>query len=76
MTYTEVSDPLLQHDYYRGIMAIDPSSTPQPTTAPASPREQLRQTIAELKTLDAELTRRIPLLEKIQYLLDQIDKEI
>jgi len=55
MIYAEVSNPLLQEDYYRGIAAIDPKSANLIQLKLAPPRqEQLRRLIAVLKTPNLE----------------------
>jgi len=71
MIYAEVSNPLLQEDYYRGIAAIDPKSANliQPKLAPPR-QEQLRRLIAELKTPNLEPIRQKEILDQMQRLLD------
>ena len=74
MIYAEVSNPLLQQDYYRGITAIDPQSanlTHSDMTPPH--QEQLRQLISELKIPDLEPIRQKEILEQMQRLLDEPD---
>jgi len=74
MIYAEVSNPLLQQDYYRGITAIDPQSanlTHSDMTPPH--QEQLRQLISELKIPDLEPIRHKEILEQMQRLLDEPD---
>ena len=74
MIYAEVSNPLLQQDYYRGITAIDPQSA---NLAHSDMRphhqEQLRQLISELKIPDLEPIRQKEILEQMQRLLDEPD---
>jgi hypothetical protein len=71
MIYAEVSNPMLQQDYYRGITAIDPQSASFAYSA--FQLEQLRQLIEELKTDNLESLRQKEVLEKMQDLLDNIE---
>jgi len=71
MIYAEVSNPMLQQDYYRGITAIDPQSASLAYSA--FQLEQLRQLIEELKTDDLEPLRQKEVLEKMQGLLDNTE---
>ncbi len=71
MFYAEVSNPLLQQDYYRGITTIDPQSA---NLAYSSFQlEQLRQLIDELKTDDLEPLHQKEILEQMQSLLDNTE---
>ena len=74
MIYAEVSDPLLQQDYYRGITAIDPNSAnlTQPEMEP-SQQEQLRRLLVELKTQNLESSRQKEIVEQMQRLIDEAD---
>jgi len=74
MIYAEVSNPLLQQDYYRGITAIDPQSAnlAHPDMRPPN-QEQLRQLISELKIPDLKPNRQKEILEQMQRLLDEPD---
>jgi hypothetical protein len=75
MIYAEVSDPLLQQDYYRGITAIDPNSAnlTQPELEP-SQQEQLRRLLVELKTHNLEPTRQQEIVDQMQRLIDEPEK--
>lgn len=71
MIYAEVSNPMLQQDYYRGITTLDPQSA---NLAYSSFQlEQLRQLIDELKTDDLEPLRQKEILEQMQGLLDNTE---
>ncbi len=74
MIYAEVSNPLLQQDYYRGITAIDPQSAnlAHPDMRPPH-QAQLRRLISELKIPDLEPIRQKEILEQMQHLLDEPD---
>jgi len=70
MIYAEVSDPLLQQDYYQGIIALDPSSAYLPThNMELSHKDMLRQLVEELRTAGVEPTRREEILSQMQQLL-------
>jgi integrase/recombinase XerD len=71
MIYAEVSDPLLQQDYYQGITEIDPNSAnfANPELDP-SRQEQLRSLLMELKTPGLEPARQQQILEQMQCLLE------
>lgn len=74
MIYAEVSDPLLQQDYYQGITAIDPSSVRLASSVPNSSRqERLRQLLVKLKTPDLKPIRQRNILDQMQKLLDEPD---
>jgi hypothetical protein len=64
MIYAEVSNPLLQQDYYRGITTIDPQSAnlAHPDMRPPH-QAQLRRLISELKIPDLEPIRQKEILE-------------
>lgn len=66
MIYAEVSDPMLQQDYYQGITAMDPTSA----NLLVSNQETFRQLIQELKNPDLEQTRLDDILEQMQSLLE------
>jgi integrase len=68
MIYAEVSNPMLQQDYYRGIAAIDPQSASLAHSA--FQLDQLRQLIEELKTDDLDPLRQREVLKQMQGLLD------
>ena len=72
MIYAEVSDPLLQQDYYPGITAIDPESANlnQPKLEPPR-QEQLRRLIAEFKASNPGLFHQKEIWEQMQRLLDE-----
>jgi site-specific recombinase XerD len=72
MLYAEVSDSMLQRDYYRGITLIDPDSANISLNGPKAPdREELRQLVAKLGTLDQASPRYPAILEQIQRLLGE-----
>jgi site-specific recombinase XerD len=66
MIYAEVSDPMLQQDYYQGISAMDPTSA----NLLVSNQETFRQLILELKTPGLDQTRHAEILEQMQSLLE------
>jgi site-specific recombinase XerD len=71
MIYAEVSNPMLQQDYYRGITTLDPQSA---NLAYSSFQlEQLCQLIDELKIDDLEPLRQKEILEQMQGLLDNTE---
>ncbi len=69
MIYAEVSDPMLQQDYYQGITAMDPTSA----NLLVSNQETFLQLILELKTPGLEQTRHDEILEQMQSLLENND---
>lgn len=72
MIYAEVSDPMLQQDYYLGMALLDPDSADMvQSELELSHQEQLRQLLAELKTPDLEPTRQKEIMEQMQCLLDE-----
>jgi integrase/recombinase XerD len=71
MIYAEVSNPMLQQDYYRGITAIDPQSAILAHSA--FQLDRLRQSIEELKTDDLDPLRQKEILKYMQGLLDNIE---
>jgi hypothetical protein len=74
MGYAEVSDPLLQQDYYRGIAQVDSASASlMPHALTPDQESELRRLIAELKTADLAPTRQQILLDQMQHILDKSD---
>ena len=74
MIYAEVSDPLLQQDYYQGITTIDPNSANLVSPSLSSSRQkQLRQLLLELKVSNLEPVRQKEIMEQMQSLLDEPD---
>ncbi|MBI3738654.1 MAG: tyrosine-type recombinase/integrase [Chloroflexi bacterium] len=71
MLYAKVSDPMLQHDYYRGITTLDPDSVKFSAEKNSSLREELSQLVAELGTLDQSSDRYTVILKQIQRLLSE-----
>lgn len=69
MIYAEVSDPMLQQDYYQGIASVDPTST----NLLSSNQERFRHLIQELKTPGLDPTRHDEVLEQMQCLLENTD---
>jgi len=72
MIYAEVSDPMLQQDYYQGITAMDPTSA----NLLVSHQDTFRQLILELKTPDLNPTRHDEILDQMQRLLETDDKKV
>jgi integrase/recombinase XerD len=71
MIYAEVSNPMLQQDYYRGITTLDPQSA---NLAYSSFQlEQLRKLIDELKTDDLDPLRQKEILKQMQTLIDNTE---
>ncbi len=66
MIYAEVSDPMLQQDYYQGITVLDPSSA----NLLVSNQDIFRQLIQELKTPGLDQTRHDEILEQMHSLLE------
>jgi hypothetical protein len=66
MIYAEVSDPMLQQDYYQGITAMDPTSA----NLLLPNQEIFRQLIQELKTPCLDQNRQAEILEQMQSLLE------
>jgi integrase/recombinase XerD len=71
MIYAEVSNPMLQQDYYRGIAAIDPQSAILAHST--FQLDRLRQLIEELKTDDLDPLRQKEILKHMQGLLDNTE---
>ena len=71
MIYAEVSDPMLQQDYYRGIAAIDPQSAILAHSA--FQLDRLRQLIEELNTDDLDPLRQKEILKHMQGLLNNTE---
>jgi len=69
MIYAEVSDPMLQQDYYQGITAMDPTSV----NMLSSNQETFCQLIQELKTPGLGQTKHDEILEQMQSLLEGSD---
>ena len=75
MIYAEVSDPLLQKDYYRGAATFDPASAELARRfLDLSPKDELRQLIAELKYPELEPKQRKRILEQMESLLDEAEQ--
>lgn len=72
MGYAEVSDPLLEQDYYRGIAQVDaPSASLAPRAVTLSQEAELRRLMTELKTADLAPDRQQMILDQMQRLLDE-----
>jgi integrase/recombinase XerD len=67
LLYAQVSDPVLQQDYYRGIVGLDPAST----GLLAARREQLQQIMAALRQVEPTSPEHRQLLDHLQQLLDE-----
>ncbi len=59
LLYAQVSDPVLQQDYYRGIVGLDPAST----NLLAARREEMRQIMAELRQAESASVQQSQLLD-------------
>lgn len=68
MIYAEVSDPMLQQDYYHGIRTLDPQSADLAYSS--TQLKQLRQLIDELKVDGLEPHHQKEILEQMQNLLN------
>jgi site-specific recombinase XerD len=74
MIYAQVSDPMLQRDYYRGAATFDPASADLARTVLTfSEREELRQLITELKDSELDSVHRREILEQMETVLDESD---
>ena len=72
MIYAEVSDPMLQQDYYRGIATVDPPSAQlAPPALSAARQTELRRLLAELQTAALKPEHQQIILEQMQRLLDE-----
>ncbi len=72
MDYAEVSDPLLEQDYYRGIAQVDAASAPLATRAWTRPhQDELRRLMTELETPDLAPEQQQKILEKMHRLLEE-----
>ena len=77
MIYAEVSDPLLQKDYYRGAATFDPASAELARRfLDLSREDELRQLIAELKYPELEPKQRKKILEQMESLLDESEQDV
>jgi hypothetical protein len=66
MIYAEVSNPLLQQDYYQGIVTLDPGSEILSISGLVPTQQHtLRQLVEELKTPGLEQSRRDEILDTI-----------
>jgi hypothetical protein len=76
LIYAEVSDPMLQKDYYRGAATFDPASAELARRVmDLSQRDELRQLIAELKYPDLEPRQRKEILEQMESILAESELE-
>ena len=72
MLYAEVSDPMLQQDYYRGIAALDLTSANLGfSDLEPSHQDMLGQLVTELKTPGLDTTRQEEILAQMQRLLEK-----
>jgi site-specific recombinase XerD len=72
MGYAQVSDPLLEQDYYRGMAQVDPASAPLATRAVTpSQRTELQRLMTELKTPGLAPERQQKILEQMHRLLEE-----
>jgi integrase len=73
LVYAKVSDTLVQRDYYRGIVAVDPASRSLvPLLGTAVQREELERLILELKDSGQGPKRQQEILERMQRVLTQL----
>jgi site-specific recombinase XerD len=76
LIYAEVSDPMLEKDYYRGAATFDPSSSELARgILDLSQREKLRLLIAELKYPELEPQRRKEVLEQMESILADLGQD-
>jgi integrase len=77
LLYAEVSDPMLQKDYYRGAATFDPASAELARKfLNLSQKDELRQLIAELKYPGLEPMQRKEILEQMESILDEPQEDI
>ena len=77
LLYAEVSDPMLQRDYYRGAATFDPASAELARKfLDLSQKDELRQLIAELKYPGLEQMQRQEILEQMESVLDESEQDI
>jgi integrase/recombinase XerD len=71
--YAEVRDPVLQQDYYRGIVAVDPSSLSLgPTTWTPVRQAELERLLKELKSADPKSDQPHTIWVRVQQLLGEV----
>ena len=76
LIYAEVSDPMLQKDYYRGAATFDPASGELARRfLDLSQKDELRQLIAELKCPQLEPMQRMKILEQMESILDDSERD-
>jgi integrase/recombinase XerD len=76
LIYAEVSDPMLQRDYYRGAATFDPASADLARKFLDLPqKDELRQLIAELKYPGLEPMQRKEILEQMESILDKSEQD-
>ena len=77
LLYAEVSDPMLQKDYYRGAATFDPASAELAREfLDLSQKDELRQLIAELKYPGLEPLQRKEILEQMENILDKSEQDV
>jgi len=77
LLYAEVSDPMLQKDYYRGAATFDPASAELARKfLDLSQKDELRQLIAKLKYPGLEPMQRKEILEQMENILDESEEDI
>jgi integrase/recombinase XerC len=75
LIYAEVSDPMLQKDYYRGAATFDPASAELARRGMnLSRRDELRQLIAELRYPELEPRQREEILEQMESILTESEQ--
>jgi len=76
LLYAEVSDPMLQKDYYRGAATFDPASAELARRfLGLSQKDELRQLIAELKYPQLDPMQRTEILEQMESILDDSERD-
>ena len=67
---------MLQKDYYRGAATFDPASAELARRfLDLSPKDELRQLIAELRCPQLEPRQRMEILEQMESILDDSERD-
>jgi integrase/recombinase XerD len=76
MVYAKVADPKLQQDYYQGILSLDPvSENMEKQRLGVSEPDILRLLVKELKNPGLDAVRREEIVDKLQLLLERVEKK-
>ena len=76
LIYAQITDPMLQRDYYRGAASFDPASADLARKfLDLSQKDELRQLIAELKYPGLEPMQRKEILEQMESILDRTEQD-